>query len=690
MKGDESVKLARKATEMLLLLVENAGRVVTKEEIFSTIWPDHVVDEANLAQNIALIRRALGSEQGERGLIETYSGRGYRFVAPVESVGRDPAPDAGLDQASTPSYERSRRFRGLVVFAWISAVLAVFGAVFVLRNLRPGDVESFRIVPVTRLAGKEYQPAISPDGTRVAFLWEQDAGKSAGLWVQAFDESSPRPVSSGEGEFSSPAWSPDGRSLAFIRFGESVGAIDIASAEGKGPKVLTSVFPTRHGLANRHLDWSPDGRWLAFDDEPAPNQPFAIFLISLETGERRRLTWPEALSIGDVSPRFSPDGKTISFIRVLHRASQELFTVPVTGEAARPMTSDGKQLTDQDWMPDGRTLLFASNREGEFRLYKTAIAGTGSARSYRAIGIYGEFPIQFSLSRRTHTLVYSVLQYGLNIWRLSLNAQKDPYSRWTRVIASTGQDASPQFSPDGSSICFRSDRTGEEELWASRADGSNQVQITKGGLHPSVGRWSPDGQSIVFNHARTGAIFIARHTGGDNWTVHPLGETGYHPVYSLDGESIYAGTMDAIVKIPARGGPPHEILNRHGISLGLSLDGEAIYFVHEAPESTLWKLNLDSRELVQVLDGLVPYCTSCWAVASGGIYYLGAKPRLWGRQAIYFRDFSNGNDRLVAEYPEPLPPIGSGPFSLSPDLKSILTVRVDPSGGDVVRVENFH
>ncbi len=686
MRGDEPVKLARKATEMLLLLVQNAGRVVTKEEIFSTIWPDRVVDEANLAQNIALIRRALGSGQGEHGFIETFSGRGYRFTAAVVST----------DKISTPALsegeveEKFTHFPRMSVFAWIAVLLAIVTVIFLFRGWHRTDVESFRIVPVTRLAGKEYQPAISPDGSRVAFLWEQSAGKSTGLWIQASGESSAKAVSNDEWEYSSPAWSPDGRKLAFIRFGETAGEIKIASIDGAESRVLATVFPTRHGLVNRHLDWSPDGHWLAFDDATEANQPFAIFLMSLETGARRKLTQPEMLSIGDVAPRFSPDCKTVSFIRVLHRASQELFTVSITGEAPKPVTSDGRQVTDQDWMPDGRTLLFASNREGEFRLYKTPAFETRSASSYQRVGIYGEFPIQFSLSKKARALVYSVLPYDLNIWRLALNTQQNPDSRWTRVIASTGQDASPQFSPDGGYICFRSDRTGEEELWISSADGTNQMQLTKGGLHPSVGHWSPDGHAIIFNHARTGAIYMAQRTGANNWAVQPVDAIGYHPVFSLDGQSIYAGTPNSIVKIPVRGGQPQEILNRRGISLGLSPDGKAIYFVHEATESTLWKLNLDPRELIQVLDSLVPYCTSCWAVSSGGIYYLSAKPRLWSRQAIYFRDFSTGSDRLVAEYPEPLPPIGSGPFSLSPDLKSILTVRVEPSNSDVVKVEDFH
>ena len=690
LKDGEPVRLARKAAEILLVLVENQGRVVTKEELFNAVWPDRVVDEANLAQNIALVRRSLGAEHGERGHIETFSGRGYRFSGPVEIVHQEPAPGPLTPEVSSEvSHTPKRRVILIAAYALIVTGVVVGAGIILYRSLRPTPSITFRIAPITRLEGREYQPAISPDGSKVAFLWQQNADKPVALWMQAVGENSPRMISAGQGECSSPAWSPDGRRLAFLRFGESTGEIVITSADGREEKVVDKVFPTRHGLPNRHLDWSPDGLWLAVDDTQSPNQPFSIFLVSVETGARKRLTQPEELIIGDVTPRFSPDGKTISFIRALHRANQELFLISAAGGTAKAVTSEGKQVTDQDWMPDGSTLIFSSNRAGEFRLWKAASALTASPGSYSPTGIYGEFPIQISVSKSTGALVYSVLQYDQNIWRFALDPISPTGNRWTRIIASSGQDASPQFSPDGRSICFRSDRTGEEELWVSGADGSNPVQITKGELRPSVGRWSPDGHSIIFNHSRSGEIFIAENTTADKWIVHPLNANGYHPVFSLDGKSIYAGTMSSIVRIPAGGGATEEIANTRGISLGISPDGDAIFFVHEATESTLWKLSLDSRELTKVLDGLVPYCTSCWAVAGEGIYYLGAKPRVWNRQAIYFREFTTGNDRVVVEYPEPLPPIGVGPFSLSPDLKSLLTVRVDSSNSDVMRVQNF-
>src|SRR5262247_2872673 len=77
------VPLTPKTFDLLLALVERHGRLVDKEELFQTVWPDTIVEESNLSSNIALIRKALGD--GENGLkfIETVPKRGYRFVAEV-------------------------------------------------------------------------------------------------------------------------------------------------------------------------------------------------------------------------------------------------------------------------------------------------------------------------------------------------------------------------------------------------------------------------------------------------------------------------------------------------------------------------------------------------------------------------------------------------------------------------------
>jgi eukaryotic-like serine/threonine-protein kinase len=105
-----AVPLNRRAFDVLLYLVQNPGRVVSKEELLKAIWPDAFVDESSLTKSISVLRKALRDESGENGFIVTLAGRGYQFVAPVESIGRSlPAP-ATPDLAQEPwiALENSR------------------------------------------------------------------------------------------------------------------------------------------------------------------------------------------------------------------------------------------------------------------------------------------------------------------------------------------------------------------------------------------------------------------------------------------------------------------------------------------------------------------------------------------------------------------------------------------------------
>ncbi|MCX7604617.1 MAG: hypothetical protein N2036_11140, partial [Bryobacteraceae bacterium] len=636
-------------------------------------------DEANLAQNIAVIRKTLAASPGDPAYIETFPGRGYRLLGPVsaERPGQPPAaapPARPPETAPAPNSAAPRRLWPAV--AGVSTLLAA--VVLLLALVRRESPEPAPVVtPVTRLAGKEFQPAISPDGSMVAFVWQESEQTLPGIWIQKFGEPAPRQISTPGYSWSSPAWSPDGRQIACLRFGPTTGEIVILPASGGEARVVAPVLPTRFGLSYHHLDWSPDGEWLAVDDTPSLSQPLSIFLVRLATGEKQRLTQPEEMIIGDVAPRFSPEGRTIAFIRAFHRSYQEVFTVPVTGGSPRQWTSDSRMVSGVDWTSDG--LLAGSSRGGSFRIWRLA---PGKAPAPTAI--YGEFPIQFSYCRRAARLVYSLVQNDPNIWRLTLS----PAIEWKRIAASSGQDASPQYSPDGRRIAFRSDRSGEEQIWVSGADGSNPVQVTFGSGRPSVPRWSPDGRRLVFNDAATTEMYLAEEEGA-RWVVRPFGARGVHPVFSPDGQFIYAAAAGSILRYPAGGGQAEIVTPTRGLSLDVSPDGRYVYFVREPADTTLSRVELRTGEVERVLSGLVPYCTSCWALSETGIYYLGVRPKAPAQQSIFFMDWKTRAVRLVADYPEPILPIGIGPFSLAPDRRSMLVVRLDPSNADVLRADGF-
>ena len=687
MRDGEPVNLPVKSVAILCVLAEHAGQIVRRETVMQEVWPGRVVEEANLKQHIAVIRRALAAEAGSAAYIETFTGRGYRLVGPASLVAPPGNPEAspgGRVPESPSAPEPVRRSRRAVVGVGTAVVLSLTAALawFLYRPQPPAPPVT--ITPVTRLEGQELQPEASPDGTAIAFIWVQEGKETAGVWTQRAGQTEPHLVTRKPGHYSSPVWSADGRWLAFLRTETGATEVVLAKADTGEERVVTRLVPPDYGTPHRLLDWSADELWLAVSHSGDPAKPLGLLLISTVTGERTQLTAPEGATLGDVSPRFSPDGRSLSFIRGFQRSSEDLFSIPAGGGAPRQITADQKRISAQGWMPDGRTLAFASSRAGAFRLWQVDAGAPGSRTAPQPTAIYAEYPLQFSIARRAPVLVYSVAEQSRSLFSLDLKTRT-----WTRILSSSAQDASPQYSPQGDKICFRSDRSNEEQLWVAASDGSGPVQVTQGPLWPSVGRWSPDGRSIVFNSSRTRQVYVTTRGDDGRWTPRLMGFRGDHPVFSPDGQWIYIGADDGIYRAPAGGGAGSVLARVKGISLGVSVDGKSLYFVRKPNDTTLWQASTQTGALSKALDGLLPGCTSCWAAAPDGIYFLGYSRNLFDRQTLYFHEFASGKDREVAGYPEPLTPSGSGPFSLSPDFRRLLCVRMRPAGADVMRVEPF-
>jgi DNA-binding winged helix-turn-helix (wHTH) protein len=297
LKDGEPVRLTRKSTETLLVLIQHSPNVVSKEDLLAAVWPDQFVDDHNLTQSISAARRALGVAEGLPGFIETFPGRGYRILGPVsvcQEVEPNGAPAAAgelepdateaapsLGAAGTPakthSPDGSWRGRRILLLSLVTAciALAVFALVIFLRRPALERSEAPRIVPLSRQGGRQYQPVVSPDGKTVAFLWQKEIADQPRIWLQNLHESTSRPLTQKEGEYSGPAWSPDGRSIACLRFRENSAELVTIELAGGNEHLLSQVLPTRFGLPHRHLDWSPDGEWIAVDDAPSLGDPLA-------------------------------------------------------------------------------------------------------------------------------------------------------------------------------------------------------------------------------------------------------------------------------------------------------------------------------------------------------------------------------------------------------------------------------
>ena len=238
-RGEQPLPLTRKVVETLLVLVESSPEVVPKDEIMAAVWPDRVVEEANLTQNISVIRKALAADAGSPGHIETFAGRGYRIEGPViRHSDREPEPAAAN---AAPAVSRPGGRKRPVYFALAVAAGLMILAIKASRPDAPPSVGGLQ--PVTRMPGKEFQPALSPGGGSLAFLWAQTGETSPRVWLRDLASGEQREISSQPGHHSSPAWSPDGRQVAFLRIGAQSTEIVIAGVSEKTERAVASLSP---------------------------------------------------------------------------------------------------------------------------------------------------------------------------------------------------------------------------------------------------------------------------------------------------------------------------------------------------------------------------------------------------------------------------------------------------------------
>src|SRR5438067_9621599 len=110
-RGEEAVALTPKAFEVLLLLIDHGGELVSKDELMEKVWPDSFVEESNLTQTVFMLRKALGETSNQRYIL-TVQGRGYRFAAEVKAVAGNGHGDAYREAATGQSAERAVRREG--------------------------------------------------------------------------------------------------------------------------------------------------------------------------------------------------------------------------------------------------------------------------------------------------------------------------------------------------------------------------------------------------------------------------------------------------------------------------------------------------------------------------------------------------------------------------------------------------
>ena len=238
-KGGVKLKLSGQPFQVLAILLERPGEVVTRDELQKRLWPATFVDvDHNLNTAINKIREVLGDTAENPRFVETLPRRGYRFIAPVD--GNESAARAGEDQSSqraTGSHSWAMRL-ALAVAACL--ILAGAGWIVYMRRHAPAPSAQKSLTRLTFDDGLQIGATWSPDAGYIAY--SSDRGGKFDIWVQHLSGGEPMQVTRGPGEHWQPAWSPDGRYIAYRSEEEQAGLYIVPALGGAGRERKIASF----------------------------------------------------------------------------------------------------------------------------------------------------------------------------------------------------------------------------------------------------------------------------------------------------------------------------------------------------------------------------------------------------------------------------------------------------------------
>jgi len=558
-----AVPLTPKSFDLLLALVERHGHLLEKDDLLKKVWPDTFVEEANLASNISQLRKAMGDGENGHRYIETAPKRGYRFVASVKNVVDDRPELTIREQAGSQSAaaegeqaakadeqiparpavkaeslaSKIKRYQRGALIAL--AALILLGAVLAYFVLRPPlQPKVLGYTPITTdghtkigsiVIARPYHPMVV--GDKQIYFTERVGGKRL------------------------------------------INQVSIAGGE-------TVVIPTEIA-APLILDLSPNRTELLVANQTSAFGEWPLWVVPVNGGPSRRV----GVILGHAAA-WARDGK-----KIVYAYGSELYLVESDGTAARKLATVAGKPTSPRWSPDGRRLRFTLQDPKTFLTSLWEVSADGGNPQPFLPG--WNAPASLCCGNWTADGKYFVFQswigWTTKIWAIrepaGLQSKSEPalltngpMDFWYPAPSPDGRriyvvgvkqrgelaryDAKIQriesylpnvsaehldFSRDGKWVTYVTFPEGD--LWRSRVDGSERLQLSSPPIRATLPRWSPDGKRIAFSAEipgkQTQKIYIVSAEGGaPPQQLTPEERREKDPGWSQDGKMLVFGIMD--------------------------------------------------------------------------------------------------------------------------------------------------
>jgi Tol biopolymer transport system component/DNA-binding winged helix-turn-helix (wHTH) protein len=618
----EVIPLHGKAFELLLALIRNRGKLLTKNEILGLVWPDQIVEESNLTVNISAIRRALGEHANNPRYITTVSGRGYQFTGEVRqfpeealTIERESFARMVVEQEETESRttfgvsarqieHAIRRFaaRPSLLFTMCAVVLAIAGVGFwmgapwsLLRTASaPLPWTNMTLHRFATQGGVPFRVAISPDGKSIVYR-QRTNGKES-LWLGRIDSNSSVLISQQTNDlwYDVPVFSPDGGSI-YVNVRES----ERARSKLVRMSVLGGVMTEVSSNVSSPVTFSPNGQHFAFLRHDGETKQTSIIIAAAPDGknERTLITRKSPENFSSLGLSWSPDGRTIAVgAKTADHKQTEIVTVGIADANVNRVSNRAwGAVGNMAWMPDGSGLLVATRESVVARRAQIWFVPypKGEARKItNDLDVYTTETLSLSANGRL-----AILKGHLTS---EVRVGPDGDAQRARTVfrgvepGYEGVDGLA-WTPEGS-LLYSAYVGDSQAIWEVNVNGSNprRLTTTESDSVDREMRVTSSGQYIVFQSNRSGSFQIWRaNRDGSNLKQLTNGDNNAWPSLSLDGKWIvYSSDRESgetLWRISIDGGEPVQLTTKASFRPQVSPDGKYIA-CFEPSESSRFRL----------------------------------------------------------------------------------------------------
>jgi serine/threonine protein kinase len=450
--------------------------------------------------------------------------------------------------------------RGMLIVAAALIPILLVGAYYASRLLRSENTPSSLPRTLTRLTfdqGLQGEPAWSPDGRFVAYTSDREGNFD--IWIQPVGGGNPVQVTKSPAHDWQPDWSPDGNSIVFRSEREGGGLFVVPAFGGRERKISAFGYRPR---------WSPKGeRILCLKPGERVNEYPQVLVVDLNGKSQEVFT---SVSANESDAKFGmvgwlPDGERVSFLTndggfwTTELSSRKPIRSQVSAKVANQLQEQAIELGNFRWAPAGNALFFEGKASGVANIWRISVDPQtlewvdGPVRLTTGSGS----DLDIALSSDGKRLAFATTTESIRIWSV-------PFDPLTGKIKGAGQGVTeedfdawaPAISPDGNELVFNVRRHGaeREELWQkSLRDGSIKVLAVDEYSRFSA-HWSPDGKQIAYTRYlprepepnRTYPIALIASGGGEERLLTtPSSSRDYLYDWSPDGTSVVASTNRA-------------------------------------------------------------------------------------------------------------------------------------------------